>query len=358
MTVRPLLALALCAACAAQAADDAAAWQLHLRTDRHSDFGTLSDLGSNDAARFHSRGRRNIAYMDDEVRVQRSHGAWRIALLARSTATLVATGDTVEAYRHARRVGRDAVDHHWDVDGRLRGFTGGGFEVARTLGGEGAWSGLLLVQTLALTRWRDRKVEGTADFAAATSTYSFDLRSSEVNDRLRFPFQDSSAPRGAALLFGGELHWRRGDWTFSGSVRDLGWLYWRRIPQQDFVLASDTQAVDGNGFVVYRPLLQGRNSQGGLTRGAPVRLGASAHWQAGRQRGLTLAADHVQDFGLLPSVAWKQPLGPVQAAIGWRFHERRLTLGLDWAGWRLQVGADALDAAQSRMLAVSYSRAL
>lgn len=358
MNFRLLLSGLLLAACAAQAADDTAQWLLQARTNRHSDFGSLSDLDADDPARFHARGGRNLAYMDDEVRVQRTQGPWGIALLARSTATLHATGETVEAYRHARRVGRDASDHHWRVDGRLRGFTGGGLELSRTIAPGGEWSGLVLVQALALTRWRDRRVVGTADFAAASATYAFDLRSSEVNDRLDFPFQRSHAPRGAALLFGADVRWQRGDWTLTGSVRDLGWLYWKRVPQQDFTLSSSTQAIDENGFVIYRPLLQGRNSQGGLTRGAPVRLAAAARWETRPRHAWTLATDYVQDFGLLPSLAWAQPLGPVQTELDWRFHERRLTLGLAWEGWRLRVGADRIGDVRSRLLELRYQRAL
>jgi hypothetical protein len=359
MVPRLFLRLLLLLPLAAAAADDGALWQLQLRSSRHSDFGSLADLDTDDASRIQARGARNLAYIDDEARVQRSAGAWWLAILARQTATLTANGDAVDALRHAQKIGRDGTDRHWNVDARLRGFTGGGIELGRNLALAPEWSGLLLVQGLALSRWRDRHIEGAGDFRAATSTYGFDLRSTEINNRLRFPFQTDSGIRGAALLFGADLNWQRGDWTLSAAARDLGWLYWKGMPQQTFTLSSTTQTVDAEGFIVYKPLLEGRNSQRGLTQRAPARWSAAARWDATRDGHLTLAAEHVQDFGLLPSVAWAQPLGPVQAQLGWRFHERRLELGVAWGAWRLQVGTDRPGGdMHSRMFLVSYSRGL
>jgi hypothetical protein len=281
-----------------------------------------------------------------------------MALLARSTATLFANRDAVDALRHAQKVGRDGTDRHWNVAAHLRGFTGGGLELGRRLALAPEWSAAVQVQGLALTRWRDRRIEGTGEFRAATTTYGFDLRSTEIHDRLKFPFQTDGAVRGAALLFGADLGWQRGDWTLAASARDLGWLHWRGIPQQTLALSSSTQTVDADGFIIYKPLLEGRNSQQGLTRPAPPRWSASARWQATREGALTLASERVQDFGWLPSVRWAQPLGPVQAELGWRFHEQRLELGLGWGGWRLAVGADRVQDLHSRLLSVTYSRQL
>lgn len=360
MLFRHLVALALLACPLAAAAADEALWQLQLRSSRHSDFGSIGDLRSDDASRHRARGSRNLAYVDEEVRVQRSAGAWSFALLARSTATLYASRDAVDLLRHAQDIGRDATDRQWDVDARLRGFTGGGLEAARGFELAPGWSARGLVQALVLTRWRDRHIAGAAGFRAATATYGFGLQSTEINDRLKFPFQVAHDPRGAGLLFGADLRWEPGDWVLGLSARDLGWLYWKGVPQQEFTLSSDTRAVDEDGFVVFRPLLQGQNSQRGLARTAPARWSGFVQWKAPRDGRLTVAAEYVKDFGLLPSASWSQPLGPLQAEVAWRFHERRLELGLGWGGLRVRLGADRLGSPgdmHSRTVAVSYSRA-
>lgn len=352
--------LLLFAAATVRAADEPTTWQLRLRTDRHSDFGTLADIDSDDAARFRARGSRNLAYLDDEVRVERRSGGWHLALLARSTATLTASRGAIEAWRHARRVERDGADHHWDIQGHLRGFTGGGVEAGLRLRLAPEWRAVVHAQALVLTRWRDRRIEGVADFDAASAEYSFDLASLEVNDRRSFPFQRGFAARGAGLLFGGELRWQRGDLAVAGQLRDLGWLHWRDVPQQDMTLVTDTRSVDAEGFLVYRPLVQGRNTQRRLVRAAPWRASLAGRWQATAADELVLAGEFVRDFGVLPSLAWERGWRPdLRTEVRFQLHEQRLTLGAQWGHWRLRFGADRLGAQpHSRTVELGYVREL
>lgn len=349
-----LLAATL-AACGSAAGAD---WALQVRSERHSDFSSIDDLRDDNAAGYRARHARNLAYVEEEVRLQRSEGLWSLALLGRSSATLVANEDAVNAVRHVRGIGRDAADRQWDVEARMRGFAGVGAELGRAFQAGPEWSGAVLVQALALTRWREREVNGVADFQSATGTYAFDLRSRELNDRLSFPFQQSSAAAGAALLFGADLAWQRGAWRAHAGVRDLGWLHWRGLPQQDLTASSSTRAVDAEGFVVYRPLLQGQNRQGGLTRRAPYRLQLDASWQATEHGSLEVAARKFEGYAFLPSIGWKQGWGKLQAAAHWQLHERRLVLDVGWENWHAFLGTDKLGSgAQSRAFGLRYQRA-
>ncbi|MEJ8835600.1 hypothetical protein [Ramlibacter sp. AN1133] len=339
-------------------AASAAPWELTLESDRHSDFSSIDDLRDDNAAGYRARFGRNLAYVQEEVRLQRREGAWSLSLLGRSSATLVGNRDAIEALRHSRGLGRDASDRHFDVHAHLRGFAGAGVEVERGFVLEPQWSGALLVQALALTRWREREIRGAADFVGATSTYTFDLRSSELNDRLQFPFQQPQGAAGAGLLFGGDLAWGRGPWSARAALRDVGLLHWRGVPQQDFTLSTSTRAIDAGGFVVFRPLLQGRNTQSGLTRSAPWRAQVSAGWQATERGSLQAGARWFRGFGALPSVGWTQRFGQLETGATWQFHEQRLVLDARWGGWRVYVGADRLDGVHSRVLGVAYSRPL
>lgn len=334
----------------------AAQWELDIRSDRHSDFSAIDDLRDDNAAGYRARFRRNLAYVQDEVRLQRREGAWGLALVGRSSATLVGNRDAIEAVRHSRGIGRDASDRHFDVRAHLRGFAGAGVEVARAFGLAPAWEGSLHVQGLVLTRWREREISGAADFEGATSTYTFDLRSTEVNDRLKFPFQRSQGAHGAGLLFGGGLAWSGDDWRAHAGLRDVGLLYWRGVPQQEFTLSTSTRAIDPEGFVIFQPLLQGRNAQGGLTRSAPWQASVGASWQATTHGRLELESRWFRGFGALPSVGWRQRWGELEAGATWQVHQRRLVLDARWGGWRLFAGTDRLDGAHSRLLGVAYSR--
>lgn len=334
----------------------AAEWTLKLESDRHSDFSSIDDLRDDNAEGYRARSGRNLAYVQEEARLQRRDGAWTFSLLGRSSATLVGNRDAIEALRHSRGIGRDATDRHFDVHAHLRGFAGAGVEAQRSFEIAPQWSGALSVQALALTRWREREVTGAADFAGATSTYTFDLRSSEINDRLEFPFQRPQGAAGAGLLFGGDLAWTRGPWSARAGVRDLGVLHWRAMPQQEFTVSTSTRTIDPDGFVVLRPLLQGRNAQSSLTHTAPWRLQASVGWQATERGQLQLGSRWFRGFGALPSVGWTQRWGELEAGATWQIHERRLVLDARWGGWRLYAGADRLDGAHSRVLGVAYTR--
>jgi hypothetical protein len=361
-------ALALLAALRPAAADPAgeagAAWQLSLRSDRHSDALPLAALSDDDWRHLAPRAGHNLAYVDEQLRLQRRSGAWTFGLLARSQATLVASRETLLLAAQVDGGQRPAGETRWAADMRLRAFSGAGALVAHAWPLTQNLTLELSAQLLALGRWRERSIQGPVSYDASTASYAFALQSSELDDRLEFPFQQAFARRGVGTLLGAELAWSAGPWSAHAALRDGGWLHWRGLPQQQATLATDAQGLDADGFVVYRPLVEGRNAQAGLTRLQPWlgHLALSRTVAEGHQLGVTI--DTVPGFGALPAVQWQQRLnpaaiGPVQLGLGWRLHERRATLALAWRGWQLQAGADRLDAAaRSRELALSWQGAL
>lgn len=89
-------------------------WELQLRSNRHNDLGPVSELGDLKAGDLSRRGRRNIAYLDDELRVSRASGALTLSLLARSSGLIVATGDAVDAANHVEGV-RSKESQQWSI---------------------------------------------------------------------------------------------------------------------------------------------------------------------------------------------------------------------------------------------------
>lgn len=348
----------LCAALAAAPAHgtEGDAWQFSLQTVHHADAVTLRDVDGDPLRSLAPRAGRNLAYLDDEARSSRVDGAWRWSLLARGSATLVVNRDALELAAQVRHALPADADRHWNTEVRFRGFTGGGIELERGFEPGGGWRLRASVQALVLRHWRERRIDGPVDFAAASGTYSFDLQASTLDDRLDEPFQRGFASRGAGLLFGGEAAWQGERWRWSLSARDAGWLRWHGVPQQTATLSTATQSYDADGFVIYKPLVQGLNHQDGRTQANPVQLRLRADWQLDGSTQLGAWVDRISGYGLLPGLAWSPRLGELQLQLAWQVHERRATLSTGWRGWQCRVGMDRPGAGQhSRELALSYS---
>lgn len=356
----------LAAAGLAQPADPA--WQVSLQTDRHSDALPLAAWGSDDWRALRPRSGRNLAYVDDQLRLQRRSGAWTWGLVARSQATLVASQPTLDLAALLARGQQPALPQGWAVDMRLRAFSGAGMSLgwdsaadhrwaqalAATTGGQ--WQAGLSAELLALGRWRDRHLAGVASHAGGGSGgYAFALRSDETDNRLDLPFQQPPARRGSGLLLGARLQWQTGDWLLRAAVQDGGWLHWQGQPRQQLALATDTLGVDADGFLAYRPLLVGQNSQADRSAWQRWHGSLTLQRQIDAHSSLALAVRQWPGAPLLPAVQWRQQHGALQWGLGWQLHERRATVDLAWRGWQLRAGADRLGAgAHSRSLALVW----
>jgi hypothetical protein len=361
---RALLCLLLCLlaplGALAQAED---AWQIMLRSDRHSDGMPLAELAGGDPLlHLKPRAGRNLAYVDDEVRISRRQGGWQWSLLARQSASLATNRDTLALALQASGRTPATSDQAWQTRVRYQQFSGVGLEAGRSLAlaADDAWQGAAAVQLLQLRHWRERVIDGPVGYEAATGTYRFDLKSHEADDRQTAPFQEPFAARGAGLLLHGALAWQAAPWRASLEVRDLGWLRWRGLPQQALVLSTDTRSVDADGFVIYQPLVQGRDSQAGYTQRLAGVWTARMAGAIDATRRIEASLETRRGFGLLPAIAWQQRVAAADADLTaqWRVHERRLTLGLAWRGLNLRLGADRLGGqAHSRDVGVSYRSA-
>jgi hypothetical protein len=327
---------------AAGDADDG--WHLRLHSQQHSDATALG-LGRDPKAEdLAPRRGRNLAYIDDEARLERTQGAWTAGVLARSRATLVASADTLALYRQVDGGEAITADRHWEVDTHFRGFSGAVLVLARQQGIAGGWSARWELQALVLQRWRERHIHGSAGASLASGEYSFALHSTQRDDGLRFPFQSAFPSRGSALLGELALAWQGGHWQFEAAVKDAGWQHWRALPRQDAVLDSRTAATDADGFLIYRPLVQGQNTQPSTTRAAPAWGRLLVRWQgpAAGTASVEAGADLLPGFGPLPWLGLSAPVGASQLTLQWRTHERRLTLQWARQGLTLTAGADRL----------------
>ena len=110
--------------------------------------------------------------------------------------------------------------------------------------------------------------------------------------------------------------------------------------------------------MVYRPLVQGQNSQATATLAAPAWGRLAARWRVDPATGLgaEAGADLLPGFGALPWLGLRLPAGNWQLALQWRTHERRLTAQGAWRGLTLTAGADRLGGnQQSREFGLAWA---
>lgn len=372
VAVGAVLAALSAAGRAQPAAPPDAVWQLSLQSDRHSDALPLSAWGDDDWRQLQPRSGRNLAYIDEQLRLQRRSGAWTLGLVARSQATLVAGQQTLALAALLAQGRQPTLAQHWAVDMRLRGFSGAGLSLglasaagdrwaqalSATTGGQ--WQASLSAELLALGRWRERQLSGSATHAGgAAGGYGFALQSDERDDQLSTPFQQAFARRGSGLLLGAALQWQGADWSARASLQDGGWLHWRGLPRQQLALDTATLGFDADGFLQYQPLLTGQNSQRGQTRWQPWAGTLALQHQFGGAGSLELRLRQLPGAPLLPALQWRQRSGALQWGLGWQLHERRASVDLAWGGWTLRAGADRLGAgAHSRQLALGWQTSL
>jgi hypothetical protein len=330
-------------------------WRLELRTNRHSDVGPIAEMGGPaEGSDFRIRGSRNLAYMDDEVRLSRSSGSLDWSLLVRSFGVMVANRDALAAANHVEGTARKNASEQWNIAARMTSFTGAGAEVKLRLATQLPLT--VSAQALALTRLRELSIDGPASFEPNSGTYSFDLHGDKAGGNLTFPFMHSYSRNGFGLLFGAETQWDIQPLQFRAALRDLGWLYWNDLPRQHSDLTTQTREVDANGFVIYKPALQGQNTQKAYLTRAVARLSGEAIWRLESGSALKASVDAIPSFGLLPAVAWRTRLAGAEVELGWRFHEQRAELAIDAGALNLRFGWDGIGKTRSRLLSIAYQR--
>lgn len=324
----------------------AADWRLAVEADEHVDGAPLGTLDRDDVwQHVQPRPGRNLAYGRAEARASLGLGNWTVSLLTRQRAWLSTNADTLELVKAVEGGGTPPGDRDWRVHADYVRFAGTGGELAHRwqwAHGAGTWQLDLAAQALALTRVDTLRLEGQARYAASTEAYTADLAGHRAGNHLTFPFQQPQAARGGALLWHGQWRYETDRWEAGVRWRDAGWLQWQALPQQGLTLSTQLQTLDANGYVVYGPLVQGRNEQPRYRRAlAPVTTW-QVGWRLPEAGRLQLGADHVPHFGWLPYTTWRRPLwsGRGDVALGWRFHERRAELGLGWQGLRIALAHD------------------
>jgi hypothetical protein len=319
-------------------------WLVELTSDQHLDALRLDDLDRDDLwSRLQPRRGRNLGYVRNEVRATLiTAEPWRWSLLARQRALAVVSQGALELARTVQTGAQPPDDTRWQVQVDYLGFAGAGGEVARLWSLGSGWQLELGLQALMLTRLHERRGSGQASYDSLNQQYGVDLDSLETKKGLRYPFQRAYDSHGEGLLSRGSLAWRGESFDLGWRWADAGVLTWQGLPQQALRLNSDIRGVDSNGFVVYAPLITGQNSQSRFVRRLRPFQSLDIAWREPGSGRWKLGLDVWPGYGRsLPSLAWQSSRsGDWRMGLGWRLHERRAELSLDWRDWSLHAGAD------------------
>lgn len=335
---------------------------LKLSTERFSDPLPLKALMANDLAQASPRGDHNLIYLRDEVRLGARWKAGDLSVIVRQSATLVANEGAVVVIKDLSTPGGPPASYDQRVKLHMVGFVGAGLAFdSEGLLPVDRWGWQAGVQVLSLRRYVARDLEGQASYDAASRIYGLQARSTYVDDRLTFPFQQTFDSSGLGVLFSGGLRWRATDQlSLSWRVDDLGRLQWSGLPQDDMVLSTNTSQVDGDGYLVYRPLINGHYRQNRYTAKSVATWTVGGEWGFSPSWTAVGQLRRVDGFNrALPYTGVRWVSGRWQASAGWLWHERALSLGASHGPWQLAVSGDRLDAgAHARMVSLRWAGTL
>ncbi len=325
-------------------ADDAA-WSFDTRSERHLDGAPLADFEDPHLWRvLRPRAGLDVGYLFEDASASRSEGGWTFSLVARERATVVASRDTLDLARLIDTGEAPVADRAFHVRANAFGFGGGGLGVAREWTADPQWTLHAGLQALVLARVIDRTIAGSAAWNQADGTYAAQLESPRADDKLRFPYEQGHARFGEALLADLAVRWHDDVFSAAAALHDVGRLQWAGLPQQQETLQNRHATRDANGFVVYEPLIQGRDTQSTWRRWCvpvseaevSVKTGAAGQW--------TLATRYIPGGLFLPRIGAHQAMAGWGLEEQWNVHERRADVAVRVAGWRVGVGSDRLDA--------------
>jgi hypothetical protein len=328
---------------------EGASWQVSMQSSQYSDVLPLRYFGQRDWAQHVQPHRgRNLVQVEQSLVLTRaakdSNQQW--SLVARQMGRVVL--DEPSARRIAQMgSGVDASqDWQWMPQIAYKAFSGYGLD----------WQYLALAdegfyaeggaQALVLSRLSGRALGGEVDYSAVDGRYGFAVQSVQNSSQLRFPFQKPFDAQGQAWLLQGRWGWRSGALHVHAGVRDVGLLQWRGLPQQVLNLNSSTRTRDADGYILYRPLVQGQNSQTDVRWHAPWRGDVQLAWRASTTQTWSMPWQYVPGFGWLPALRWQEDGAGLKWALTWRQHQRDVLGQWSWGAWGFSLALGHTSASQ------------
>jgi hypothetical protein len=263
-----------------------------------------------------------------------------------------------ESLRNLRVVAnREAQPRDWLVDVQLNmeGFSGTGVQWQQKYNISPQLHWRFGGQGLLLNNLQSRDFSGQMGYQQLQQSYRFEVVSQDKNNALRLPYQDAVNKFGQGLLFNTHIAWQSKHAGVEFGVKDLGILHWQGLPNQVLKLNSNITERDSNGYLLYRPLLTGQNSQVSVLQKSPWVAELTPKWIPTLGQYFSMPWQYIPNFGWLKAYRWTNTQGSTPWAIEWRDHDRNLVFHGQWSQWVADIGFSNFSSnSRSQIFKLSY----
>jgi len=271
---------------------------------------------------YHPRDGLNIGLLSTRAEAGAQAAGWRLSAVRRTDLLIESGREMTDLMRLYKTRAPAPAGQTFSVDAHFQGFEAKGWRLDKawnwkTRGNHDLSFGLGY-SLLDGTRVRAGAAQGS--FASlGGGNYGYALDMDDAYTRKTYPFQTPGTPEGSGGNADVAFEWKtpqgvRLEWV----ANDLfGRMRWRDVPGTVANAGTGVTGTDANGYIVYAPVLSGRNARRDFTQKLPVRwgLGAEVPWR---------------DFYALGSISHLQHTTFPLLALGWKFAP----------GWRVQADYD------------------
>lgn len=332
--------------------------EFKITSDVHSDPLPVKYLGNSNWMKFlEARPGTNLIRLDKSVEIQLTSPDKLVSLglISRSLGRLLISEESV---RHLGSVSNrltQSKDLLVDAQLNMQGFSGTGVQWQKKYSISPQMHWQVGGQGLLLTSLSSRDFSGQMGYQQSDQSYRFELVGEEKNNALRLPYQDVANKFGHGLLFKAHLVWQSNQAGLELGVRDLGILRWQGMPQRVLKLNTNVTERDSNGYLLYRPLLTGQNSQSSVLMKSPWVAEVTPRWSPSQGQYFSMPLQYIPNFGWLKAYRWADSLGSIPWAIEWREHDQNLVFQGQWNRWVADFGFSNFNSnSRSQLFKVSY----
>ena len=332
--------------------------ELKIISDVQSDPLPVKYLGHSNWRNFlEARPGTNLIRVDKSVEIELTSPdkLFSLGLIARSLGRLLISEESVRQMGGVVRREKQAQD--WLIDAQLgmQGFSGTGVQWQKIYNISPQMQWRFGGQGLLLTNLSSRDLSGQMGYQHLDQSYRFELMSKEKNSALRLPYQDIAHKFGQGLLFNSHLVWQSNDAGVELGVKDFGILRWQAVPERVLKLNSNVTERDANGYLLYRPLLVGQNSQTSAVMKSPWVAEVTPRWSPSQGQYFSMPLQYIPKFGWLKAYRWTDTRGSIPWAIEWREHDQNLVFQGKWNRWVADFGFSNFNSnSRSQLFKVSY----
>lgn len=199
-----------------------------------------------------------------------------------------------------------------------------------------------------IDRYREIQAGG---FAAARADGSYDIvvNTLERDTRADFTFPVGNSPSGMGYAFDVAANWQVTPTLKAfAEVRDLlSFNSIKNAPTTRQTLNSNVNQFDADGFLNYRPAIQGRNSRETYEFSLPTKTHLGVEYVTGLQQVHAVGADirHIQGL-VLPriSMGWVNPFGWIESiGLGYETHFEAFDIAANFKYGGVRFGFDSLN---------------